>query len=264
MEFLRQRLARAYRIVATGFSFAVFGIGAIIIALILQVSVFPLPIARAKKQRIARCCIWRGSRFYINMMRGLGLLTYSFEGTIDQSTSNTLIVANHPSLLDAIFILSAMPDINCIAKAALCKNLFTRGIFALAGYIPNSGDGETLLAHAADAVSSGQNLLVFPEGTRRHLDWPLEFRRGAAHIALRSKCTIVPVIITCTPPTLQKYEKWYQVPASSPHFRLRIMPPLTLDHGRYSHLPITRQVRRLTEALEAYFKEQLGKDRCHN
>lgn len=59
-------------------------------------------------------------------------------------------------------------------------------------------------------------MVVFPEGTRSPPGRMGKFKRGAAEIALRSRAPVLPVIITCVPPTLSKESKWYQIPSSAP------------------------------------------------
>lgn len=84
----------------------------------------------------------------------------------------SIILCNHVSYLDSIFMISLYARQTTIAKASLFDIPVFGRMIALAGYIPSSGHGryadlllnsfETLKAH----LSEGGNIFVFPEGTR--------------------------------------------------------------------------------------------------
>lgn len=247
-------LNRGWRIFATGLSFVLFGLGAVVLGLIFSLLVFPLPLGRVRKQIWARRSMQRALWIYVRIMRGLGLLTFEFRGNFDPSLDGEgcLVVANHPSLLDVVFLISAFPDINCIVKSALWRNPLTVAIVTMAGYIRN--DTEDLLEVAASQIESGQMLVVFPEGTRTVDPEALDFKRGALHIAVAAACPILPVHISCEPPTLRKHQPWYDVPDTPPHFALEAMPVInvvdTIDTSQVRSI----QVRHLTRWLLDYFQ----------
>ena len=201
------KLYKFWRIAATGFSFAVFGIGAFLIALILLLIVYPIPINPDFKLRLTRKTVWAATWLYVRMMWCLGLLSFEFDDMERLQAKGQLIVANHPALLDVVFMLSVMPNTNCIVKSALWKNPFTFGLVSLAGYIPNDDGGEELIEKAAETIKQGQRLIVFPEGTRTRPGKDRRFKRGAANIAVKANCKVQPVLISCEPKTLQKHEK---------------------------------------------------------
>ena len=51
-------------------------------------------------------------------------------------------------------------------------------------------------------------------------------QRGAAHIALAADSDILPVTITCDPPTLFKGNPWYRVPARRFHLHVVVGEPM--------------------------------------
>ena len=130
-----------------------------------------------------------------------------------------LIVANHPTLLDVVLLVSQMPAVDCIVKRGLWRNPFLRWPVAWAGYLPNS-EGEALIEECSATLRRGHSLLVFPEGTRTVPGKPLHMQRGAAHIALAAGCDILPVTIACDPPTLFKGNPWYRVPSRRFHLHV--------------------------------------------
>lgn len=256
---LVNHLYKYWRIAGTGFSFAVFGAGACVIALVLTALLYPFPLNAGLKQRWTRHVIWRATWLYVRMMWLMGLLSFDLRDTEKLRNGGELVIANHPSLLDVVFLLSVMPNTNCIVKSALFKNPFTRGVVALAGYIPNNDSGEELIDKAAETLTSGQTLIVFPEGTRTQDFDCLKFKRGAANIALKAKCKIRPVLITCEPATLRKHQPWYNVPNAPPTFTLTVLEALLIEECIDTSRPSSIQARHLTQYLQAAFSEQLNR-----
>jgi 1-acyl-sn-glycerol-3-phosphate acyltransferase len=149
------------------------------------------------------------------------VLSYEFEGAERLGRPGQLIVANHPTLIDGVFLLSFVPAATCIVKSALSRSPLTGGSVAAAGYVSNDA-ADIMIEGAADALRAGESVLCFPEGTRSVPGGTLQFHRGAAAIALRAAAVVTPVYIRCDPPTLAKRDPWYRVPARRPHFSLRV------------------------------------------
>ena len=167
-----------------------------------------------------------------------------------------LIIANHPTLLDAFFILGMCDNLCCITKSTLWKNPFTATIVRTADYISN--DSEDLIEQAKKRLHAGENLLVFPEGTRNQYDTQLDFKRGAANIAVLANCGIVPIVIHCTPRAMQKGEKWYAIPPVAPLFTIETFPAVEIQHHIDLLVPRTLQYRRLTRYLREFYRSHLS------
>lgn len=243
--------SRAWRVAATGFSFAVFGIGAFLLALFVTLLILPLPISRQKKRLWTRSLVFSTTQLYIRMMRGLGLLEVVFVDAHRLENAGQIVVANHPSLLDAVFLFSRVPNANCVVKSAMARNPFTAAMVSLAGYIPNSESGERMVSLAVDAIAKGENLIVFPEGTRTSPDSASVFKRGAAQVALVANCPIQPVHISCKPATLRKHEPWYCVPKTPPLFTFTALPCFRASERIDGSKPGGVQARELTRVLKA-------------
>ncbi|MBX2810116.1 MAG: 1-acyl-sn-glycerol-3-phosphate acyltransferase [Cellvibrionaceae bacterium] len=250
-----QACNKYWRIFATGFSFILFGVGTTAIGCCFLI-IAPLPWPATCKQDWIRRAISCSCQGYIRTMKHLGLLTYRFELQQSLTQGGNLIIANHPSLLDAIFLLAAYNNLCCVAKRALWHNPFTAIAVRLAGYIPNSG--EDFIEQAAAKLAQGENILIFPEGTRNRHDTELNFKRGAANIAVKSQCKIAPILIRCTPRTLQKQDKWYQVPEFVPHFFLQEYATIKLHEAIDTERPQTLQYRHLTQYLRQYYLTKLS------
>jgi 1-acyl-sn-glycerol-3-phosphate acyltransferase len=141
---------------------------------------------------------------------------------------NHLIVANHPTLIDVVFLVSMFPDSDCVIKEAVTRNPFMRSTVMAANYISNNACDD-LLDSCVARLKKGSSLLLFPEGTRTVPGQPIEFKPGAATVAVRTSARVLPIAISCSPLFLTKGEPWYTVPATRPHFVIRIMPAVSLE-----------------------------------
>jgi 1-acyl-sn-glycerol-3-phosphate acyltransferase len=254
---MRFGLNYLWRVAATGFSFASFGIG----GLLLGSTAFPLiRIFSARETRCARIrwLIHKSFGAFVRMMELLGIMHLEVRGAGKLRHCNkALVLANHPTLIDVVVLISLMPAASCIVKRALWRNFFLRGVVRAADYISNS-EAETLIADCADDLERGNPLLIFPEGTRTGADRALHFQRGAAYIALRGDTAILPVLIYCDPPTLGKTQRWYQIPARPFHIRVLVQNELSLDNWKLSEKTPSLAARRLTKNFEQYFTEELA------
>lgn len=245
-----------WRLAATGFCFVLFALGALSLGLLLAPLIYLLPWPLVRRRQLARRSIQRWVRFYLWVMRKLGLFTVSFDGEQALQQPGVLVVANHPTLLDALLLMAMMPNATFIVKAAMARNPFTRWIVALAGYIPNDEVGVELVEKAATALRAGETLMIFPEGTRTPGDL-LSLKRGAANIALAAGCPLLPVVISCQPLTLRKGEPWYRIPAQRPHFCVQVLPLMALEPLVDRSQPPGLQARALTAALTSALSHQL-------
>src|SRR6185436_20227364 len=99
-------------------------------------------------------------------------------------------------------------------------NPFLRGVVRRAGYLSND-HGDAIVAECVARLRDGRSVIVFPEGTRSPSTGLGAFQRGAAHIALTRGCPLLPVVITCRPPTLGKGARWHDVPDHRVEFVVR-------------------------------------------
>lgn len=253
----RDKLNYGWRLLATGFSFASFSVGGLALTLLVFPLLFLLPTKNGARRRAARRVISQSFAFFIGMMRRLGIMTIQVSGVERlRELKGALVLANHPTLIDVVAILSYMPHADCVVKSALWNSPFLGGVVRAAGYISND-DSEGLMHDCAASLSGGDSLVIFPEGTRTVPGQPLKLQRGAAHIALLSRAPIVPVVLSCTPSTLSKDKRWYQIPDQPFHITLDMREPLALEDliGEEAASPLA--ARRLTQALQQYFTLEL-------
>jgi 1-acyl-sn-glycerol-3-phosphate acyltransferase len=249
---MAERLDVAWRVLATGLCFAAFGLG----GLVLGILVFPvlglLVRDRQRRALLAKRVIRHAFQFFIGMMRRMGVLSYEVSGLTRLRPGGQLILANHPTLIDVVFLMAFIDRADCIVKGALARNPFTRGPVLAAGFVFNDS-GTGLIEDCVKSVRDGNNLIIFPEGTRSVADRSMHLHRGAARVALLGEVDIVPVRIHCSPATLVKGGKWYRVPARRAHFQIEVDEPIPVAPFMAEHDHQALAARRLTAHLTDYF-----------
>lgn len=258
---IKNKLNYAWRVGATGFSFASFGIGGIAISTVIAPLVYLSARDATVRQQRTQYIIHNGFKGFTEMMVKLGIMTYSVEGLEKLKHSRQeLVIANHPTLIDVVILIGLMHQANCVVKQSLWSNPFTSGPVRSAGYILNAGSTQFIDDCTSRLQQKGAaSLLIFPEGTRTQKDEILnEFQRGAANIALRANVPIRPVIIRCTPSTLTKNEKWYHIPKQPFHVDIKVLDEIYIQ-DILSDLSITpKNVRALNHYLQKIFKDELS------
>lgn len=247
-----------WRVFATALGFALFGVGGLVISLIFFPLVCLIVSDKPKRQLHVQVIIHNCFYFYITLLKILGIMTTEVIGKeklLDDSAQ--LLIANHPTLLDVVMILSILPRTNCIVKQALFENFFIRGVVSAAGYISNSSDPQKLILDCVDSLNQGHSLVIFPEGTRTTPKKKLRFQRAPARVAIEGKINITPITITCVPETLTKNRKWYQIPLRRFHLRLSVGENIKLSSIINSEDSPSISVRKLTRYLENYFDEEI-------
>jgi 1-acyl-sn-glycerol-3-phosphate acyltransferase len=210
-------LQRVARIIATGSAFLYFFAGGAILSMLL------LPIVRLKKgtpqEKAARCRQWVADAwvFFHDYMRVLHLINYDPRRMPFPLPPGPLVViANHPTLVDVTAIMSAWQQLVCIAKTPMFKSPLLGRLLRYCDYI-EGGDGglfsaAAVVTNAVEALKSGRSVLIFPEGTRSPENGLRRFYQGAWEMAARANAPILPVFLTCNPPTLMRGQSWYEVP----------------------------------------------------
>jgi 1-acyl-sn-glycerol-3-phosphate acyltransferase len=248
----------AWRLAGTGICFAAFFGGGLMLAL----TVFPMIALFVRREeariRATQAVIHHTFRLYIAILERLGIIklqVFGQEALLDGK--GRMIVANHPTLLDVVLLMSLIPRAQCIVKADLWKSRYLGGVMRWAGYIRNDLEPEALLTACRKAMAEGKSLIIFPEGTRSRPGETLQFRRGFANIALLAGAEIQLVTIDCRPIMLSKGDPWWKIPPNRSLFRVTVGERLdvgaTLGY-QYRSLAARQLVRR----LQAYFTEQLG------
>ncbi len=107
----------------------------------------------------------------------------------------TILVANHPGLFDALLLLRQWPDSSCVMRAGLMRSPAFHGAARACGFLPNDS-GVEFIREAITRIRQGENLIIFPEGTRTLPGSPLHpFKKGFALVARKSGAPIQTILI---------------------------------------------------------------------
>lgn len=191
--------------------------------------------------------------FFIKVAKNCGRLDYKFELSELNGGSN-LVIANHPSLLDVVFLISRFKRINCIVKGELGKNIFLFAAIRACNYIPNTNN-EEFLQKSVEVLKSGENLLIFPEGTRTKDE--IIFHKAAAYIGVKGAKNIVCIGINMHPRSLRKNEPWYKIPDEKIKYHFKEMKNFDVDMFLKDR-PSPVRARGLHEEISKIYKEEFG------
>jgi 1-acyl-sn-glycerol-3-phosphate acyltransferase len=252
-----QRLSRIARIVTTGASFALFGVLGGALGLTLYPAVrYCAPDPHVGELRVQRLVHWtfRGFSRVMKLLRVAKVRVLGAEGLLRPGA--LLIVANHPTLLDVVMLGGLLPQLDCVVKREAWSNPFMRGVVRSAGYIPND-PGEAVLDACCERLRQGRHVLMFPEGTRSPKGGLGPFQRGAAHVAIASGATVLPVVIRCEPPSLMRGQKWYDVPERRRQFTIEVGDALDLQQWARADSPRASSAREINRALRDFYEKRL-------
>lgn len=240
---------------ATGFCFVMFGAGGLVLASLALPLLILIP-GKLRRQNLAREIVHRAFQWHVALMQITGAIGCVIHGREKLQRQGLLILANHPSLIDVVMLISLTRRADCIVKANLWRNPFTWAPVTLTGFISNAS-GPELVEGGIASVQAGNNLVIFPEGTRTVPGKQSSFQRGAANIAVRGNLIITPVIITCSETFLTKGQPWYKVPPCKPIFEVTVLDDLPPVEQIIGEAEPSVQARHLTEYLEHFFYKEV-------
>lgn len=95
--------------------------------------------------RIGTPLVTIASRTFLWTMRATGRVRFDLSELDRLRDAGALIIApNHPSLIDAVLILSRLDQVVCITKASLFDSILLGGGMRLAGYVRNDAPLRTV------------------------------------------------------------------------------------------------------------------------
>lgn len=223
------------------FSFIILFIGAFYLAFIR----FPIDrlIFRGDKYS-ARKLLREYSSIWVEIIKKLSLIDINVEGSFNYPA---VYASNHPTIFDAIILISLLDNTCCIAKPSLRVHPIFGRIIKYCDYLINTNSRE-LIDSAKIEVSRGAKILIFPEGTRTDGDRLIKLKRGAAMISLESSVPLIPIRITCTPVVFSKSSEWFT--NHKPKFTIKFEDPLDMSDSNDS---VWVRARELTRGLENFY-----------
>ena len=189
---------------------------------------------------IYRCC-WSTAQAFGLMRIDAGELD-----SLRDEPGGLIVAANHPTMLDALVVVARLPRGVCVMKADLLRNAFLGAGARLAQYIRNDV-GCGMVRDAVATLQEGNQLVLFPEGTRTVGATVNAFRPGIALISRLARAPIQTVLIESESPYLAKGWPLLRVPPVPVRIRLRL--------GR--RFEPEADHRALLRRIEIYFAEEL-------
>ena len=246
------------RVLAKLFCFAFFGICSLILAILL----FPIiHIITGFNERRFKIFVRKFNHQYFKIFVKIAELLGAIRLTVENRDSlknlrSKAVIANHPSLFDVVILFSLIPNANCIVKGELIQNKFISLIIKNL-YIPNNIPFEDQLEMAKSSMDEGNNLIIFPEGTRSKPGEPWEFKKGAARFALYAKREVVPIFFGGNEKIgLRKHDKLLQFhPTERYLYNLKVLPTISIKE--YENIPITKSATKLTHKMKEILEKEL-------
>lgn len=208
-----QWLALQHMLLFLGLISLVWGLAALVLHPLLP---------RDTGRRIGRAAIAGGYRFFWFVARAVGMMRLHCD-VLDtlRDEPGLIVVANHPSMLDAMMLVARLPRSACIMKASLMRNPFLAPGARLARYIRNDSPHGLVHLAVADLREGGQ-LVMFPEGTRTTVPPVNPFHGGVTFIAKRAGAPIQTVFIDTHSPYLCKGWPLWRLPPLPIVFSVRL------------------------------------------
>jgi 1-acyl-sn-glycerol-3-phosphate acyltransferase len=214
-------------------------------------SVFALPLyfilPRDLGTAVGRRGIMTGFRIYAWSLSVTGTYRLDLKAIDALKGGPPMILApNHPSLIDALLILTRHPNVVCVMKAQLMKNIFLGSGSRLARYVRNESSRQMVKESVAH-LQHGGVLLLFPEGTRT-TRVPINALVGSVGlIAKHSGIPVQTLIIETDSPYLSKGWPLFRRPSLPITYRVRL--------GKRFAPPA--DVATFTAELDAYYRSEL-------
>jgi len=208
--------------------------------------IYPL-LSERRGQALGRYVIMAVFRLYLASLSVSRRFSFDLEALDALRDEPSLILApNHPCLLDAVMMISRLPNIACVLRADLMNNIFLGAGSRLARYIRNE-PVRRMMQLAIQDFDCGSHLLLFPEGTRT-TSYPVNPLKGSiALIAHRAQVPVQTILIETDSKYLGKGWSLFRQPPMPIHYRVRL--------GRRFDPP--QHTQRFMAELEHYFAHEL-------
>lgn len=244
---LGDRLRRGYEVAVFYGLLAVFGLSSLLWSVPAALLHAVLP--RRLGEPLGQLMIMAGFRYFVAAMRLTGIIDCDLSSLDALRRSGPVVIApNHPSLLDAVLVISRLPRVVCAAKSDIWDNVFLGAGVRLAGYVRNDSSA-ALIRQAAKRLRAGRHFLIFPEGTRSGAAPVGDLKGGFALIARQAGAPVQTVFIESNSLFLGKGWPLFRRPAFPLVYRVRL--------GR--QMAVTGDIHGFVDELHAYFQQELGR-----
>jgi 1-acyl-sn-glycerol-3-phosphate acyltransferase len=204
----------------------------------------------AAHTQTSRIELARACREYFSRLQEWGIMRLDDRDLLPfAQAKGQIFAANHPTLFDAFLLLGRIPNLNCVMRASLLRDPCLRGGALRCGFIPNDG-GADFVRQAVAKLAAGENLLIFPEGTRTVPPAPLNsFKSGLALVAKKSGTPIQTCFLEVDQPVLGKKQPLGRLVRYPVTFRVRT--------GEILDGQVGEKTEDFTRRLHEYFLHKL-------
>jgi 1-acyl-sn-glycerol-3-phosphate acyltransferase len=242
----------AYRVLLDVYDYAVLYTGLTLLGVLclgwtpIAMVVYPL-LPERRGRALGRHVTMASFRFYLACLSRSRRFSFDLAALDALRGAPPLILApNHPCLLDAVMVISRLPNVACVLKASLMNNIFLGAGARLARYIRNE-PVRRMVRLAVQDFDCGSHLLLFPEGTRTTSNPVNPLKGSIGVIARRAQMPVQTILIETDSKYLSKGWPLFRKPPMPIHYRVRL--------GRRFDPP--QNTQQFMAELEHYFAHEL-------
>ena len=253
-------LLHSYRCALKLFWIFFIGFGAVILSTITfpLLKIFVHPAARYK--RSMKFLVTHSFKFFVFLLKISCVTDVKCDGKDKLKVlKSKVVVANHPSMLDIVMLISLIPGATVIAGENYTHTPL--GGVIKACYIINSLDFDEMCRRCKKCLDEGENVIIFPEGTRTPRHGSGTYKKGAARIAKAAGANILPILIAGSDKFgLGKHNPfWSYNPVEKLFYH--IIPLEEIDIGEYTEMDDPAAAKRITQKIYGTIKDAAEKYR---
>lgn len=221
------------------------------LCLVWGVLVLPLhPLLPARRgEAFGRRVIMLAFRGYLHALSAMSACRFDLSelDALRDEPRGLILAPNHPSLLDAVMVISKFPNVACIMKSSLMDSVLFGSGARLARYIRNDPPLR-MIKQSVRALENGSFLLIFPEGTRT-VTAPLNaIKPSIGLLAKRARVPVQTLLIETDSAFLGKGWPLFRRPTMPMRYRIRL--------GKRFEAPAADAGQFVAE-IEAYLRSEL-------
>jgi 1-acyl-sn-glycerol-3-phosphate acyltransferase len=163
----------------------------------------------------------------------------------------SIVVANHPSILDALCFFWKLPGIGCVVGTNPRGNPLLSHPARRADFVPHD-PALRMLKEGRRRLARGENILLFPEGTRTTHGALNGFHAGPALLAVKSGAPVRTVFIECNSMYLGKGYSFFDRSPGPIEFRFSTGEDLRPRSGE--------SARDFARRMEDFYRARLGRE----
>ena len=236
--------------------FFIFFLGSGLVASLLLPLIILWPAKRSKKKKLVSYLIFLGTRITVKISFTVRK-TYINRELVDFSVPS-VIIANHQSQLDLVFLLQLNPRIIVLVNRWVWNNPFYGFIIRFADYYPVHKGLDYNLEGLKQKVREGYSILAFPEASRSPDGSIKRFHQGAFGLADLLNLEIQPVFIHGAYDALPKSELFIKRGSLTMKFYPRIRPEYEEFDGLRTYRLQAKELTSFYRQVQKEMQQELG------